>query len=233
VARITRKELKSDKFAQEVGLTVTFFEEHQKDVVRYGGIGLAIVLLVGGFFVYRRHEHAAREEALAMAIRIQETPVANVAVGGQSTFPTQEVKDQAAVKAFSDIEARYGGSDEAQVAEYYLGCIHSDEGKLSDAEKNFLSVANHGDKNYASLGKIALAEIYFSDGRFDQGQKILRDLMADPTVFVSKDQAAIALAKHLIGRDNAEARKLLAPIRDSQSPVASIAQSLSAQLPPQ
>ena len=233
MARITRKELKSDKFAQEVGLTVTFFEEHRKDVVRYGGIGLAVVLLAGGFFVYRRHEHAAREEALALAIRIQETPVAALAVSGQSAFPTQDVKDQAASKAFSDIEARYAGSDEAEIAEYYLGCIHSDEGRLSEAEKNFLNVANRGDRNYASLGKIALAEIYLSDGRFDQGEKALRELMANPTIFVSKDQAAIALAKHLIGRNNAEARKLLAPIRDSKSPVAAIAQTMSAQLPPQ
>ena len=233
MARITRKELKSDKFAQEVGLTVTFFEEHQKDVVRYGGIGVAVILLIGGFFVYRGHEHAAREEALSQAIRIQETPVANVAVNGQTTFPTQDVKDQAAIRAFADVETKYSGSDEAQIAEYYLGCIHSDQGKLGDAEKNFLNVANHGDKNYGSLGKIALAQIYFSDGRVDQGEKLLRDLMANPTVFVSKDQAAITLAKQLTGRNNAEARKLLAPIRDSKSPVASIAQMLTAQLPPQ
>jgi hypothetical protein len=235
VARITRKELKSDKFAQEVGLTVTFFEEHQKDVVRYGGIGLAVVLLVGGFVVYQRHEHAARQEELAGAIRIQETPVApvgSVPAGGQ-TFPTQDVKDQVATKAFADLESKHSGSDEAQIAEYYLGCIHSDQGKLADAEKNFLNVANHADKNYASLAKIALAEIYFSDGRFDQGEKLLRDLMEHPTVLVSKDQAALALAKHYIGRNNAEARKLLAPIKDGRSPVATIAQTMSSQLPPQ
>ena len=35
VARITRKELKSDKFALEVEHTVTFFEEHQKELIRY------------------------------------------------------------------------------------------------------------------------------------------------------------------------------------------------------
>jgi predicted negative regulator of RcsB-dependent stress response len=190
-------------------------------------------VLIGGFFVYRNHEHAARQEALALAVRIQESPVANVAVSGQTVFPTQEAKDQAAIKAFTDIKTKYSGSDEAQVAEYYLGCVNSDGGKISDAEKNFLNVADHGNKNYASLGKIALAEIYFSDGRADQGEKMLRDLMANPTVFVSKDQAAITLAKHLMGRNNAEARKLLAPIRDSKSPVAPIAQSISAQLPPQ
>ena len=233
MARITRKDLKTDSFAQEVGLTVTFFEEHQKDVVRYGGIGLAVVLLVGGFFVYRNHEHAARQEMLAQAIRIQETPVATLAASGQATFPTQEAKDQAAIKAFSDLDTRYSGSDEAQIAEYYLGCIHSDQGKISEAEKNFKNVADNGSGNYASMAKISLAEIYFSDGRFDQGEKILRDLMAHPTVFVSKEQAAIALAKHYIGKNNAEARKLLAPIRDGKSQVATIAQSLSAQIPPQ
>jgi len=233
VARITRKELKSDKFAQEVGLTVTFFEEHQKDVVRYGGIGVAAVLLIGGFFIYQKHEHAARQEELAQAIRVQETPVATVATNGQQTYPTQDAKDQAAIKVFADLESKHSGSDEAQIAEYYLGCIHSDQGKMAEAEKNFLNGANHGDKNYASLAKIALAEIYFSDGRFAQGEKMLRDLMEHPTVFVSKNQAAIALAKHYTGRNNAEARKLLAPIKDGKSPVASIAQTLYAQLPPQ
>jgi predicted negative regulator of RcsB-dependent stress response len=233
VARITRKELKSDKFAQEVGLTVTFFEEHQKDVVRYGGIAAAVIVLVGGFFIYQRHEHAAREEALAQAIRVQETPVADVATNGQQIYKTQDAKAQAAIKAFADIESKYSGSDEAQIAEYYLGCIHSDQGKMADAEKNFLNVANRGDKNYASLGKIALADIYFSDGRADQGEKMLRDLMDHPTVFVSKDQAALSLAKHLTGHKNAEARKLLADIKDGKSPVASIAQGLYSQLPPQ
>jgi predicted negative regulator of RcsB-dependent stress response len=233
VARITRKELKSDKFAQDVGLTVTFFEEHQKDVVRYGGIGVAALLLIGGLFFYQRHQHAAREEALGHAIHLQETPIATVAVGGQFTFQTQDAKDQAAIRAFSDVQSKYSGSNEAEIAEYYLGAIHSDQGKLADAEKNFLDVADHGDKNYASLAKLSLAEIYFSDGRFDQGEKTLRDLMAHPTIFVSKDQAALALARHMMGRNNAEARKLLAPIRDGKNQVASIAQSLYGQIPPQ
>jgi len=233
VARITRKELKSDKFAQEVGLTVTFFEEHQKDVVRYGGIGVAVLLLIGGFAIYQRHESAARQEELGQGIRIQESPVATVATSGQPTFPTQDAKDQAAIRAFADLESKHSGSAEAQIAEYYLGAIHSDQGKLAEAEKNFLNVVNHGDKNYASLAKLSLAEIYFADGRFNQGEAALKDLMAHPTIFVSKDQAAIALARHYTGRNNAEARQLLAPIKDSKTAVASIAQMMYAQLPPQ
>lgn len=230
---ITRKELKTDNVAEGVERGIAWFEAHKKDEVRYGAVALAVVVLIFGIVVYRNHEHAGRQQALAQAIRIQETPVANVAVSGQTTFPTQDVKDQAAIKAFTDVETKYSGSDEAQIAEYYLGCVHSDMGKLSDAEKNFQNVANRADKNYASLAKAALAELYFSDGRFDQGEKLMKELMDSPTVFISKDQAAITLAKHYIGRNNAEARKLLAPIRDSKSPVASIAQMMAAQLPPQ
>jgi predicted negative regulator of RcsB-dependent stress response len=225
--------LKSDKFAQDVGLTVTFFEEHQKDVVRYGAIGVAVALLIVGYLVYQRHEHTARQQDLAQAIKVQETPVATVAAGGQQTFQTQEAKDQAAIKAFADLQSKYSGSNEAEVAEYYLGAIHSDQGNMAEAEKNFLDVATHGSKNNASLAKVALAEIYFSDGRFDQGEKTLRDLMANPTVFVSKEQAAIALARHLIGRNNAEARKLLAPIRDRKSQVSTIAATIYSLIPPQ
>jgi len=233
VARITRKELKSDKFAQEVGLTVTFFEEHQKDIVRYGAIGVATALLILGYIVYQRHEHTAREQALTEAIMLQETPVATAAVGGGRTFQTQEAKDAATTKAFSDVVSRYSGSAEGQIAQYYLGSILADEGKLAEAEKAFLQLSEKGDSRYGSLARLALADIYYADGRTAQGEKALRDLMAHPTVFVSKDQAAIALARHLAGKNTAEARKLLAPIKDGNSPAASIAQAMYSQLPPQ
>jgi len=233
VARITRKELKSDKFAQEVGLTVTFFEEHRKDVVRYGAIGVATALLIIGYIVYQRHEHTAREQALTEAIMLQETPVATTAVGGGRTFQSQDAKDAATTKAFSDVVSKYSGSVEGQIAQYYLGSILADQGKLAEAEKAFLQLSEKGDSRYGSLAKLSLAEIYYTDGRADQGEKTLRDLMAHPTVFVSKDQAAIALARHLTGKNPAEARKLLSPIKDENSPAGSVAQAMYSQLPPQ
>ena len=48
----------------------------------------------------------------------------------------------------------------------------------------------------------ALAQIYFSDGRNAQGEAILRDLIAHPTVFVSSDQATITLARHYVAIKN-------------------------------
>lgn len=233
MARITRKELKADKFAQEVGLTVTFFEDHQKEILRYGGLAVVVALFIVGFGIYQRHEHGARQQALIRAIRVQETPVATVAANGGPTFPTQQAKDEAATRAFSELQQKYSGSTEAAIAEYYLGAIQADQGKLAEAEKHFLTVAEKGDERYASLAKLSLAQIYFADGRAAQGEKILRELMAHPTIFVSKGQATITLARYFLAQNPAEARKLLDPIKFETGAIGDVARSLYGELPPQ
>ena len=231
MARITRKELKTDKFALEVEQTVTFFEEHRKEIIRYGGVALGVIALIAAYMVYSRHQHSAREEALARAIQLQEAPVGLSTSPGAPTFPTQQAKDQATTQAFTTLSASYSGSPEGEIALYYLGCIQADEGKMATAEKSFLEVSQRGDAQYASLAKLSLAQIYFSDGRDAEGEKLLRDLMAHPTMFVSKDQATITLARFLMIKKPAEARKLLEPLKTEPNQVGQLALSLIGQLP--
>jgi len=228
VSRITRKELKSDKFALEVEHSITFFEEHKKEISRYGTIALVVAVLIAGYTIYSRREHAAREQALAAAIRVQEAAVGQPGPG--LTFPTQEAKDQEALKVFSDLHSKYSGSAEGQVAAYYLASIKADQGKLAEAEKLFADLAEHGDAKYASLAKLSLAQIYFGDGRDAQGEKVLRDLMEHPSEFVSKEQATISLARFLGPKKPAEARKLLDPLRTQQGAVSQVALSLIGEL---
>jgi predicted negative regulator of RcsB-dependent stress response len=232
VARITRKELKTDKFALEVEHTAEFFGAHQQEIVKYGGVALAVVILVAGYSWYSRHQHALREEALGKAIQVQEAPIAPPAEG-RLTFPTQEAKDAEAIRVFSDLKNKYPGTDEGEIAEYYLGAIAADQGKLAEAEKHFLEVSQKGNANYASLAKLSLAQIYFSDNRAQQGEQTLRDLIAKPSMFVSKDQATISLARYLITRNPAEARKLLDPLKTAGGMVGQVAVGLYGELPQQ
>jgi hypothetical protein len=223
VARITRKELKTDKFALEVEHTVNFFEEHQQELIRYGGIALAVVALIVGYSIYSKQQHAARESALSHAIEVQEAPVGGISGNGGLSFQTQDAKDKEAVKVFSDLTSKYSGSMEAEVAQYYLGSILADQGNLAQAEKAFQEAAQKGNAQYSSLAKLSLAQIYFSDGRDAQGEATLRDLMAHPTAFVSSAQATITLAKYLAAKKPAEARKLLEPLRTQQGAVGQVA----------
>lgn len=233
VARITRKELKTDKFALEVEHTVDFFEEHRTEIVRYGAAALAIAAIVALVLVYRGHQHIVRQEALAKAIAVQEAPVGQAPPGAPISFPTQEAKDKEAIKVFSELATRYSGTDEGYIAEYYLGCIAADQGKFSEAEKRFTSVADSAGQKYASLAKLSLGQIYFGEGKADLGEKTLRSLMANPTVFVSKDQATIALARMLAPSKPAEARKLLDPLRAMPGRVSQTAIQAYGDLPPQ
>jgi predicted negative regulator of RcsB-dependent stress response len=232
VSRITRKELKTDKFALEVEHGLTFFEEHRNEIGKYAGIAVAAAVLILGYTIYQRREHDVRQQALASAIRVQEAPV-GVSGNGGIAFPSQEAKDQEAIRVFSDLQAKYSGSAEGEIAQYYLGSIKADQGKLAEAEKLYQEVSQKGDEKYASLARFSLAQIYFSDGRAAQGEKLLRDLIANPTVFVSSDQATLSLARFLGPKKPAEARKLLEPMRNRQGPAGQVALTILSELPPQ
>ncbi len=229
MARITRKELKSDKFALEVEHTVDFFEEHRDKIFRYGGIALGVIALIVGYWLFSRHQHTVREESLYKAIQTMYAPVGQAQAGVES-FPTEQARDQAAIKALSDIVSRYGGSAEGEMGEYYLGSILADQGRLADAEKRYMNVAEKGNEKYSSLAKLALAQIYLADGKTDQGEKMLRDLIAHPTIFVSKDQATISLARALATRKPAEARELLKPLLQTAGPVSQVAASVNSEI---
>jgi hypothetical protein len=232
VSRITRKELKTDQFALEVEHSITFFGHHKADLAKYGGIAVVLAALIVGYTIYSRRESAQREQALAAAIRVQEAPIGMSGNGGL-TFPSQEAKDLEANKVFSELQSKYSGSDEGQIANYYLASIKADQGKLAEAEKMFQQVVEKGDANYASLAKLSLAQINFADGRAAKGEELLRELIANPTVLVSADQATISLARFIGPTKPAEARKLLDELRKRPGAVGQIALTILGELPPQ
>jgi predicted negative regulator of RcsB-dependent stress response len=221
--RITRKELKTDKFAVEVEHTVDFVTEHRRQLVVYGSIAVVAIVIAIGVLFYMRRQHTLREQALGEAIEIQEAPVGPPNPAALVSFPTEEAKRAAAAKAFNEIAGHYSGSNEAAVAKYYLGATAADQGNMADAAKLFQEAASGGDSNYASLARFSLAQAYFGQGRSADAEKILHDLMAHPTVFVSKEQATIALAKGITPARPDEARKLLEPLRTVTGAVSQVA----------
>lgn len=232
--RITRSKLKTDRFAVEVEHSVEYVSEHKKQVALYGSIALAIVILIAGVWYYRDRQHDTRQQELARAMETVQAPVTVVAPPmGALYYQTDAAKSAAAQKAFKDFYDKYSGSKEAIVAASYLGVLAVDASNLADAEKYFKNVVDSGDKDYSSMGKLSLAQVYLSTNRAAEAEKLLRSLYENPTAFVSKEQAAIALARALSASKPAEARKLLDPLRSERPAVSQVAITLLAQLPPQ
>ena len=233
--RITRKELKSDKFREEVAHTFQYVGLHRNQMVRYGAIVVVLILAIVGWSYYSKQKSAERQSMLHAAMEIQNRQI-GPDTGNEflPTYPTVQARSDAASKAFNELIAKFPGSAEAQVGNYYLGAIASDLGKMSDAEKYFKLASDGGDSDYASLAAFSLAHLEASLGKPAEGERLLRALIDKPTVFVSKDQAIIALAKMLAPVRPNEARKLLEPLRTSKSSAVSrTALTTLADFPPQ
>ena len=228
--RLTRHELKTDKFVQEVGQTVHFFEEHRQAILRYGAIVLAVLVLAAAFFGYSRMKRGERQSALAKVLETYNMPVNEDAPAGLPAFRTEEEKNQAIIKGCNELIQKYAGSEEAALATYLLGANAADQGDLAAAERYLKQASETGNREYASLAQFALAQLYASQGKHPESEKILRALMENPTVLVTRDQAAVRLAELLVRSRPEEARKLAAPLQMKPGAVGRAALSVLARL---
>jgi predicted negative regulator of RcsB-dependent stress response len=231
VDRLTRKELKTDKFAQEFGHSVEYVAEHRKQVVRYGIIAVVIAAIALAIYGFQQYREGERQDALKAALKVQEASVGPTAPEGMLTFPTQQAKDDAVTKAMTDVASKYQGSRQGAVADFYLGSMAADKGNVPEAEKHFKAVVDGGDSNYSSLAKLSLATIYGSENKRAEGEQLLRSVVNKPSTFVSKEQATIALAKYLAPYNPQEARKLLEPLRGDRAAISKVALSTLSSIP--
>lgn len=230
--RITRKELKQDKFALEVGQTVEFLSEHRQQSLRYGAAGLIAILLIAGFFVWRARQRSAREAAMVAALDIRRAPVGPPQGDAQMRiFATEEDKAKAQIAAFGSVAAKYSGTTEGIIAQYYVGTLAAGQGNTKGAESAFKEVIDSGDANYASLAKLSLADVYQGEGRAADAENLLRSLVDKPTDFVSKEQATISLARCIGASRPKEARKLLEPLLAGRPSIGRVAAAELGSLP--
>ena len=216
---MTRHELKEqlqhDPLTDNVELAVDYVTTHRQVVLRWVIIGLAVLVIAALGAWYFQHEKAVRQQALRNALDIVEAQVTPQPNSFAKTFPTQQAKDQASMKALADVASRYSGSDEGRAAQYYLASFQADNGKYSEAENNFKQVADSR-SSYSSLGKVALAQLYAGEGKVGEAKTILDGLIQHPTPLVSKEQAQLLLANLLKDSNPGQAKQLAESLKTPQ-----------------
>jgi predicted negative regulator of RcsB-dependent stress response len=233
VDRQTRKDLKTDKFAEDVFDVFEWTAAHKTEVARYGAILVVVALIIVGVVYYNRTQAVTREEALAKALRVDDATTGEVIQPTNMHFETDAEKDKAKVQAFTEVSAKYGGTQEGAVADMYLGSYAVDSGNLAEAEKRYKRVVDEGPKAYSGLARLSLAQVYASEGKMADAEKILRDAIAHPSLTVSKEHATIVLGELLAQNNPAEAHKLIDPLRTSlRGAISRTAITDSANLPP-
>ena len=216
MAGLTRKELKTDQVAKTALNVFEWASENRKEVVRWGGLAVVVLIAVIVISYYRSYQAEARQVALAEALRVDDAGIGTEQVQQQNLhYNTPEEKDKARTKAFSELAAKYSGTQEGAIAEIYLASWAADKGNLAEAEKRFKGVVDSGPKVYAAHARLSLAQVYAGQGKPADAQKVLQPLIDSSTETVSKEEAALVLAQILVKSNPAEARKLAGPLRSS------------------
>lgn len=234
---MTRHELKEqvqhDQFTDTVSNVVNYATSHREELTRWGFLTLIVLVIAGAAIWYATYRNGIRNEDLEGVFEVLDAPVgpANPANPSARTFPTQDAKTKASMKALSDMIAKDGGSRQALTAQYYLGTLKAQNGDTHGAESDLNAVAESRSE-CAPLAKIALAQLYAGENKTSQAQAVLRGLVNKPTDLVSKAQAQILLARLDETTNPQEAKKILDSLKSpTQDPAISRAvEQMSAQL---
>lgn len=133
-----RHDLKHDKFVDEIGVLSGKARDNQRILLILAGSLIAIAAIVYGVFFYLGNREENAQEALSTAIETFDAPVGDVPADQQATqtgprFKTEPEKITAAEQQFSDVQAKYSGTDAADVAGLYLARIAAGRGDAKTA----------------------------------------------------------------------------------------------------
>jgi predicted negative regulator of RcsB-dependent stress response len=231
---LTRHELKEqlqhDHFTDAVSDVVTYALSHRQRVIRWSIVALVLVVLAGAALWFLAYKRSIRRQALDAALHVIESPV-GASNHLPNSYPTQAAKQQAEIKVLSGMVAKYGGTREGLIAQYYLGTIKVERKDSKGAESDLRRVADSG-SDFSALAKIALAQLYAGENRLSDARAILRSIANKPSDLVSKAQADILLAQLDLTTNPQEAKKVLQSLRGPNQPpaVSRAVDQLSGQL---
>jgi TolA-binding protein len=198
----TRHQLKQDAFSRvTIGAaekTAHWSVEHRNTLV---AVAIVIVVItaavVGGWYYLSAQDEKASFE-LAQAVRTLGTQIRPAGTPAQPDFPSfasAKERSDAAKKQFQAIVDKYPHTRTADMARYFLGVTAATAGDNGAAESSFKAVASTGNKELASVAKLALAALYGNTNRTKEAVALYQELINQPTASVSKATGQLQLAE--------------------------------------
>jgi len=178
--RFRRKDLKRDRFVEEVGERVEYFSAHRKQFV--GGGVAVLVLLVGGvgYGGYARQRGIDSQAALLNATTLYGGVVTTESVPGLKTFATEAERVEEVTRALDKVTLDYAGTSAAAGAAYYSGLLDREQGNAIEAKAHFETAARGKGSEYPALAKLALGEMLFAEGDVEAARAYSKRLSTTP-----------------------------------------------------
>lgn len=230
MAKISRKDLKHDRFAEEVGQSVLFFSSHRRQIF-FGVAGL--IFLVVGLLVWTGYRSTNKQEAryaLKKGIDLYHGKVDTEQTIGAISFPTTIARFRDTREQLDTVIVNYPGGEEEIGAAYYMALLDLEQKKNDEAKTRLEGIVNRGAGEYTALARLVLAGLYAREKEYGQASRHYRYLIDNPTRVVSKQRSQLAWASLLIETNPAMAKTLLDELQVTSGRIGSQAAKLLRKL---
>ena len=198
----TRHQLKQDTFSRvTIGAaekTAHWSVEHRNTLIVGIVVAAAVIAAVAGGWYYMNSQDEKASFDLALGVRTLDTQIRPAGMPAQPDFPSfasAKERSDTAKKQFQALLDKYPHTRTADMARYFLGVTSETEGDNTAAEKYFKDVISKGNKEVASVAKLALASLYGNTNRTKEAASLYQELIDHPTTSVGKATAQLELAE--------------------------------------
>ena len=206
-----RRELKHDRFVDMTGSLSGKAKDNQRLLLLITAAVVAAALIGYGLYFYRSSREQRAQEALGKAIDTIESPLLPPA-GGQripgAKYKTDTERQAAAEKQFRDVQAQYGGTDAADVADLYLARLEAQHGNTASARKrleHFISA--HPKHMLVGGARFSLYQLRIDAGEGAQVAQELQAQIGKPDAPLPSDTMLVLLAHAYEAQGNADKSK--------------------------
>ena len=161
-----RRELKHDRFVDEIGVLSTRARENQRVLIGIAVAALLVAIAAYGVYFYRSDRERKAQDMLATAIDTIESPLVIPAQPNpDAKFKTEEERNKAAEQQFNEVKSKFSGTDAADVAGVYLARIGAARGDVAGARRLLQAfIQDHSSHVLARSARYSLYQLRVESG---------------------------------------------------------------------
>ena len=171
-----RRDLKHDRFVDELGSLTTRARENQR-VLFTATLGLvAVALIVYGIYFYRTNHERQAQDALSAAIESIDSPLiqAGAPANPLAKYKTEDERTSRSEAMFRDVQKKYPGTNAADVADLYLARLDASRGDVTNARKLLQSfIDEHPNHMLVGAARYSLYQLRIENG---EAQQVIAEL---------------------------------------------------------
>jgi len=171
-----RRDLKHDRFVDEVGSLTSKARENQRLLMLTTAVVVAVALITYGIYFYRTNHERQAQDALSQAIDAIDSPLiqAGAPPNPLAKYKTEEERTSRSEAMFRDVQKKYPGTNAADVADLYLARIDASRGDTVNARKLLQSfIDDHPKHMLVGAARYSLYQLRIENG---ESQQVIAEL---------------------------------------------------------